>query len=197
MSPILQCYPQIQSAIVAQAGVYSDKSKSERSFFTRLTSSDVLFEYGDKEPQKRTKNYKTVELENKIIESIFGDKCTPYKIASLLKIDESKTKKVMARLFEEGRLHRIDSGRISTRGRTYFYRKTDEPKGSMCQSHQAVYDSIEENGSTVYALRVKTGKHDTTIKAVLDAMVKIGFILKSEKLIRGKSRFIYTRNGKK
>lgn len=197
MSPILQCYPQMQSAIVAQAGVYSDAAKAGRSFFTRLTKDEMPLEYGEKKPQKRTRNYKTVELENKIIESIFGEKCTPYKVAGLLKIDESKTKKVMARLFEEGRLHRIDSGRILTRGRTHFYRKTDEPKGSMCQSYQAVYESIEENGSTVYAIHVKTGRNERTLKAALEAMVKIGFILKSEKLIRGKIRFIYTRSGEK
>ena len=119
MSPILQCYPVNQAALVARAGVYSRQATKSREFISKAAEDEVFKKRG------RSQNFKQAMAEEKVLAAISGDKCTPFKTAKAAGMNETSVKVIMKRLYAQGRLHRVDSGRKLTQGATYFYSKPE------------------------------------------------------------------------
>jgi len=189
MSPILQCYPQIQSAIVAQAGVYSEKSKDERLFFTRVTAEDLPEDYGQKKERKRSRNYKSVMYENQIIAAISGDECTSYKVAKKIGRDANTVKKIINALCERGALKRRDSGLKSGTSMVYFY-----SKGLVAWQDNkivTVYEAIPPEGISAHALVSKTKKSKQTVKKELAQLLADGKIYQYEVMASNKAMISY------
>jgi hypothetical protein len=175
MSPILQCFPHVQAAIVEKARVHSEDAKSERFFFTRATADDLRIKYGKKTVQERSRNFKTIQTENQIIAAVTGDGCTPYKVAKKIGRDEMTVKKIMIRLAETGRLNRFESGRKTTQGKTYFYSQPSDSFGANGpQVFGFLFDSILPEGITVCGLRSALKKHEKTIKKELGILIEQG-----------------------